>query len=155
MASPEPPDDLLARFESGPALVARAFAASPAAMLDFSQDGEWSIRDVLAHLADAELVRAVRVRFILAQPTTALSGFDEGAWHDRLGPAARSPLLALQLYEATVATTAELVRVVGPPALAASAHHESGELLTVQELLERGINHALEHAAQIGRLEPR
>jgi hypothetical protein len=46
--------------------------------------GKWSIRDVVAHLADSELVGSFRLRMILAQERPPLAGYDQDLWADRL-----------------------------------------------------------------------
>ncbi len=46
--------------------------------------GKWSIRHVVQHLADAELMGAVRLRLTLAQDRPPLAGFDQDLWAERL-----------------------------------------------------------------------
>jgi hypothetical protein len=47
--------------------------------------GKWSIRHVVRHLADSEIVLAWRVRMILAHEQPPLTGYDQDLWADRLG----------------------------------------------------------------------
>jgi hypothetical protein len=47
--------------------------------------GEWSPREVLSHLADSDLVHAVRVRMIVTQDQPTLVGYDQEAWTARFG----------------------------------------------------------------------
>lgn len=42
--------------------------------------GKWSIREIVAHLADDELVGAYRIRLILSVPGTAIQAFDQDVW---------------------------------------------------------------------------
>jgi len=42
--------------------------------------GKWSIREIVAHLADDELVGAYRIRLILSAPGTAIQAFDQDMW---------------------------------------------------------------------------
>jgi hypothetical protein len=46
--------------------------------------GKWAIRDVLAHLADSELVGGVRLRMVLAHDRPTIIGYDQDSWSDRL-----------------------------------------------------------------------
>jgi hypothetical protein len=42
--------------------------------------GKWSIGEIVAHLADDELVGAYRIRKILEEPGTAIQSFDQDKW---------------------------------------------------------------------------
>ena len=46
--------------------------------------GKWSIRDVLAHLADSELVGGLRLRMVMAHERPVLIGYDQDLWANRL-----------------------------------------------------------------------
>jgi hypothetical protein len=41
---------------------------------------KWSIREIVAHLADDELVGAYRIRLILSAPGTEIQAFDQDVW---------------------------------------------------------------------------
>jgi hypothetical protein len=47
--------------------------------------GKWSVRHVVRHLADAEIVWGWRLRLVLAQSRPPLTGYDQDLWADRLG----------------------------------------------------------------------
>src|SRR5437879_8969570 len=42
--------------------------------------GKWSVAEILAHLADTEIVGSWRIRAILAAPGTPIQAFDQDAW---------------------------------------------------------------------------
>ncbi len=46
--------------------------------------GKWSVRQVVQHLADSELVGGFRFRMVLAHDAPALPGYDQDAWAQRL-----------------------------------------------------------------------
>ncbi len=46
--------------------------------------GKWSIRDVLQHLADSDLVWGYRLRMVLAHDRPRLTGYDQDMWAERL-----------------------------------------------------------------------
>jgi hypothetical protein len=58
---------------------------------------KWSIREIVAHLADDELVGGYRIRLILSAPGTAIQAFDQDVWArtGRYGTRAVSDSLAL------------------------------------------------------------
>jgi len=41
---------------------------------------KWSVQEILAHLADAEIVGSWRIRSILGAPGTPIQAFDQDAW---------------------------------------------------------------------------
>lgn len=41
---------------------------------------KWSVNEILAHLADAEIVGAFRMRFILGAPGAPVVAYDQDAW---------------------------------------------------------------------------
>jgi hypothetical protein len=147
-------DGLLSRYVRGPALVRAAVnGTGPTVMSRAGREG-WSVRDVLVHLADAELVRAGRVRFILAaeaEEALELPSFDEGRWKGRLQYLWRSPEAALALYDALVYSNAELLRQFDARAFERAASID-GAPVSVAELLRRGVAHGEEHAEQIAGL---
>ena len=46
--------------------------------------GKWSVRVVVQHLADSDLVWGWRLRLVLAQDRPTITGYDQDAWADRL-----------------------------------------------------------------------
>jgi len=47
--------------------------------------GKWSVLEIVAHLADAELAWSWRLRNAIAAPGVALAWWDESVWAERLG----------------------------------------------------------------------
>jgi hypothetical protein len=62
-----------------------AAAAKPADLARRPAPGEWSPREVLSHLADADLMVGIRVRMIVTQDRPVLVGYDQDAWTTRFG----------------------------------------------------------------------
>src|ERR1700722_20943569 len=54
--------------------------ASAAKLRKRPEPGKWSAGEILAHLADAEIVVGWRVRSILGAPGTPIQAFDQDAW---------------------------------------------------------------------------
>jgi DinB superfamily len=46
--------------------------------------GKWSIRQVVQHLADSELVGGFRFRMVLAHDAPSMPGYDQDLWAERL-----------------------------------------------------------------------
>jgi len=48
--------------------------------------GKWSIKEIIAHLADGEVILGSRYRFIAAHDRPAIQGYDQDAFAAKLGP---------------------------------------------------------------------
>ena len=69
-----------------PARLERAVRGlSKAQLLRRPKPGKWSIQEIVAHLADTELVYGWRLRMILAQPGLPIQPTDQDLWAQRLG----------------------------------------------------------------------
>ena len=61
---------------------------------------KWSIAEIVAHLADAELAMGWRLRNMLANPGVALTWWDEAVWAERLGYAQQDASLSAGVFRA-------------------------------------------------------
>jgi hypothetical protein len=69
-----------------PAAVRQLLDTVPASILGRAEaPGKWSIREVVQHLADSDLVGGFRLRMILAHDRPPLAGYDQDLWATRLG----------------------------------------------------------------------
>lgn len=144
---------LLARFARGPSLLRAAIAGLDAGSLNRTRPGsDWSARDVVLHLADTELVRAVRFRVLLTEDEPSLVAFDEGIWKRRLHYLWRDPEAALALFEQLRFSSAELLARCSRGDWQRAAVHPEWGPVTVADLLQRGVAHVDDHCAQIAFL---
>ena len=73
----------LAMIASAPAMLARLLDGAPDELLARRPSPtKWSVREIVAHLADDELVGAYRIRMILSAPGTDIQAFDQDVWAD-------------------------------------------------------------------------
>lgn len=109
--------------------------------------GRWSVRTLLGHLADAELVYTHRIRRTIAEEGPVLSLWDENAFADGeiYGPHLRSPLAGFVAAIHTMRRwTAELLMSLSPEQWERKAMHPERGELTVREMVEIAASH-LEH----------
>ncbi len=150
---PEQHADAFARFARGPALVRAAIdGADPAAFNRRPSGGDWSMRDIVVHLADGELVLAVRLRMALAGGEPLLPAWDGELWKRRLLYVFRDAEAALECFRLARHGSAELLRECAPDAWERRARHPGLGAITVGGLVARGADHAGEHAAQLRAL---
>ena len=77
--------DPLALLALAPDALSALRAQTPAQTLSRRPaPNKWSIQEIVAHLADDELVVAYRIRLILSEPGIAIQAFDQDAW-SRIG----------------------------------------------------------------------
>lgn len=155
---PGMPSELLPVFEhftAGPSLVTRAAEGIDPATLSRAGVEGWSVRDVLVHLADSELVRAVRMRLILAEDEPTLFVYDEGVWKKRLHYLWRSPEASISLFQQTRFGTAELLRQCDRQSWARVGIHPELGRLALADMLRIGVEHVDTHVAQIAALRHR
>jgi hypothetical protein len=137
-------------FLAGPARVRAAIDGVDAGLLNRRPPGEdWSIRDILMHLADAELVGAVRFRLVLAEEEPVLPTYEQELWKRRLQYLWRDPEAALALFHATRYSTAEILDNCGADAWQRSGIHPESGPITVAGLVALYIDHVEQHVAQI------
>ena len=60
--------------------------------------GKWSIAEILAHLADAELVGGWRLRLILGSSGTPIQAFDQEVWAQTFNYSRRNPKASLEMF---------------------------------------------------------
>lgn len=153
MAVPVEYRDLHQAFSRGPAILREAIAdLTMGELTRRDQSGGWSTRDVLVHLADMELVRAVRIRMILAQEEPLLTAVDEGSWQRKLHYLWRSPEAALTQFEMARFSTAEILNQCSREAWTRTGRHEEEGAITVAELARRGVAHVNDHVQQIAEI---
>ncbi len=142
--------DLLESYRRGPALVTEAIRGIEGGALNARRPGsDWSIRDLLMHLADAELVRGYRIRVILAEDEPPILGWDQERWTRRLQYLWRSPEAAIALFDQLCFSNAELLRWSDRVAWERVGIEADGGRVSARALVERGIGHHMGHAADI------
>ena len=115
--------------------------------------GKWSLSEVVAHLADSDLVFGYRLRRVLAEDRPSLTGYDQDRWADRLRYRAANLPESLALFAALRAGNLRLLRAATPADLArVGLHSERGEE-SVALMITLYAAHDLVHRRQIDRIK--
>lgn len=116
-------------------------------------EGKWSVRHVLRHLADSEIVWGYRLRLVLAQERPRLSGYDQDAWAARLGYAGADVGEAMEEFRVLRRAQLRLLERASPADLRrVGLHDERGEE-TVSHMTRLYAGHDLLHLRQIDRIK--
>ncbi|MBA3654483.1 MAG: DinB family protein [Actinobacteria bacterium] len=132
-----------------PALVSFVTGSRPDTFQRRPAPNEWNAATVIAHMADAELVYAVRIRSVLTQPGGLLPAFDEGKWADRFGPLDDELAGALARFRVLRQSTIAVVESLADEEWERSGLHEQYGELTVRQLVNRLVAHDATHLDQI------
>jgi len=142
--------ELLDRMRRGGDAVEAAMAGASSAELDYSPGpGRWTIRQVMAHVVDSEIVGADRFRRTLAEDNPTLIGYDEKAWAANLDYGKREPSEDLELFRRVRRLTTRLLESLPAPAFFRTATHTERGRMTLLDLLRVYAEHAEGHARQI------
>src|ERR1051325_2604578 len=108
---------LLERFRRGPELLAVVLTGVFGEEEDFvPAPGKWTARQIVAHLADGELVAAHRFRQMIAEDNPTLVAFDQDKWTANLDYVKRKPKAALETFRRLRAENYELLKDLPPAA---------------------------------------
>jgi hypothetical protein len=140
---------LLERYRRGPELLAVVLTGVFGDEEDFALAGKWTIRQIVAHLADAELVGAHRFRQVIAEDNPTLIAYDQDAWVHRLDYAHRKPKQSLESFRRVRAENYELLKSLAPESFERAGNHSQNGRITLAEMLEGYAQHAETHARQL------
>jgi uncharacterized damage-inducible protein DinB len=114
--------------------------------------GKWSIRQILRHLADSEIVWGWRLRLVLAQERPPITGYDQDRWAVRLQYEDADPGQALAEFAAVRTGNLWLVhRATDTDLLRVGVHAERGEE-SVAHMMRMYAGHDVLHLRQIDRI---
>ena len=145
--------DPLTVLRATPAALQQVIDATPAETLTRPEaPGKWSMREVLAHLADSDVVWAWRLRLILAQDRPQLTGYDQDRWAARLGYGDSDPRDSVALFSILRKTNLRLIERATPEDLKrVGVHLERGEE-SLGHQLKLYAGHDILHLNQLERI---
>jgi hypothetical protein len=112
--------------------------------------GEWSVKEVIGHLIEADRRGfSGRIRIILDATDPALERWDQNAVARARGDDAREVRALLQELIALREDGAALARRLGPSDLRRGGHHPAVGYLRVGDLLHEWVHHDRNHLRQV------
>ncbi len=141
--------------EKSPKQIAAAVSGLPDKTLRYKPaTDKWCILEILAHLADIEILYAHRIRQMLADKKPVIAPIDQDDWARNLGYMSESAPELVALYGLNRHHTLQLLRRIKPQDLEKSAFHpELQKDVDVAEYVERIGTHGANHLQQIERLK--
>jgi uncharacterized damage-inducible protein DinB len=146
---------LLDAAEKSPEQVARAVMGLPAKVLQYKPaPDKWSVQEILAHLADSELVYGYRLRQAIADKEPTFAPIDQDAWAAKLGYMEPTTPELIALYSLLRRANLRVLRRLMPADLDKGGFHpEHKRKVTVAEIVEMMAKHGPSHLEQIERLK--
>ncbi|HEX6973689.1 MAG TPA: DinB family protein [Vicinamibacterales bacterium] len=148
-------EDPRAILVATPLKIGALIAPFPARDLQQSPgERRWSIAQIVAHLADAELVFAYRVRRILAAPGSSIEPFNQNDWASSQRSEAADAHGSLALFTALRTSMLQLTATLTDAELDSYGVHAERGPESVRYLMSLMAGHDRNHLAQIERLVP-
>ena len=141
--------------EKSPKQIAAAVSGLPEKTLRFKPaPDKWCILEILAHLADMDILYAYRLRQMLADEKPVIAPIDQAAWAKHLGYMESSAPELIALYGLNRHANLQLLRRLKPGDLERSAYHpELKRQVTVADIVGMMGAHGANHLEQIERLK--
>jgi hypothetical protein len=141
---------LIKRYRDGHRVVMDALKGITADELDRSASGEWTPRQTAHHLADSEMMAAIRIRRLLTEDEPVIHGYDEATFARKL-TSDRPIEPSLEAMRWARETSAQLIeRMTDEDWRKVGTHAESGPY-SAEHWLKIYAAHAHDHAEQIKR----
>ena len=112
--------------------------------------GKWSIRQILTHLADCELVFGFRLRQTVAQPHHTVQPFDQDQWAAQYD--AYDALTALETFTTMRRWNILFLSSLPRESFAKQMTHPERGTMTLQVVVETMAGHDRNHVKQIERI---
>jgi hypothetical protein len=146
---------LLDAAEKSPKQIAAAVSGLPDKTLRYKPSSEkWCIMEILAHLADMEILYAYRMRQMIADKNPVLAVIDQDDWARNLGYLEEAPAELVALYGLNRYHNLQVLRRLKVEDLKKSAYHpELKKDVTLEKYVEMMSGHGANHLQQIERLK--
>jgi hypothetical protein len=113
---------------------------------------KWSVSEILAHLADAEIVGSFRMRMILGAPGTPIAAFDQDSWVTSGHYEKRNVRKSLEQFRALRETNLALLKTLTPEQWKHHGVHSERGVETIEHIVRMFAGHDINHTKQVERI---
>jgi hypothetical protein len=114
--------------------------------------GQWSVAEIMAHLADTELVISWRLRQTLTSNGTPIQAYDQDAWANTFNYGRRDPKVSLNTFRMLRENNLALLKTVSKDKLENYGQHQERGKESVTQVIRMVAGHDLNHIQQIERI---
>jgi hypothetical protein len=116
------------------------------------EENKWSVAEILAHLADAELVCGWRLRLILSNSGTPIGAYDQNAWAETFAYGDCDAYDSLRAFRFLRERNLQLLKSVPPKLWNNYGMHAERGKETVAQVVRMFAGHDLNHIKQIEQI---
>jgi uncharacterized damage-inducible protein DinB len=140
------PQQLIENYLAGPAQLRQAVVGMSDEQLDAAPiAGQWSTRQVIAHICDFEPIYADRIKRIIAEEQPTFFGGDPDLFAASLAYSTRDVDLELQLIEAVRGQLGRILQSLPPEVFDRAGIHSEDGPRTIEQLLRTITGHIPHH----------
>lgn len=109
----------------------------------------WSVGEILAHLADAEIVTGWRLRQILGAPGTPIQAFDQDSWVAAGHYEKRDPRKSGEQFRVLREANLSLLKSLSPEQWKHHGMHAERGVETIEHIVRMMAGHDVNHTKQV------
>lgn len=114
-----------------------------------SEPGKWSISEIVAHLADTEIVVSWRMRLILGSNGTPIHAFDQNAWASALQYAKSDAKWSTNTFSMLRENNLRLLKAISKTAWENYGMHSERGQESIAHIVNMMAGHDINHVRQI------
>ena len=150
---PKPSEEEFTTYANAPSRISTLIQGLDNAALNHTPaKDEWSIHEILVHLADSELVGSWRIRKAIAEPGTTIQAYNEAIWAQAMNYNNQDSSAAIQLFSALRASNTLLLRSLPNEVWEHTVVHSEEGTMSLYDVFVTYIRHIDTHIQQIERL---
>lgn len=112
---------------------------------------KWSVNEIVAHLADVEIVIGFRLRLVLGAPGSPVAAFDQDAWVTSGHYEKRDPRKSLEQFRVVREANLALLKSLTPEQWRQYGIHSERGQETIEQIVRMAAGHDINHLQQIER----
>ena len=113
---------------------------------------QWSVSEILAHLADGEIVGAFRMRLVLGSAGAPIAAYDQDAWVTSGHYETRDPRQSLEQFRVVREGNLALLKSLEPEQWKHYGVHSERGQESIEQIARMFAGHDLNHVRQIERI---
>jgi DinB family protein len=113
---------------------------------------QWSVSEIIAHLADGEIVGAFRMRFILGAPGAPIVAYDQDQWVTSGHYDQRDPRKSLEQFRVVRESNLALLKSLDPEQWALHGVHSERGPESIEHIVRMFAGHDINHLQQIEQI---